>query len=717
MVQQFEKLAGKGLLSHGDEPSKLSLGLRQGLEPSQDQDQLEIEREVDRRLVHRTQDDEVHHMVTNSDSRQPLVSPSSQSHPPPVVDLSSLKRHMQEPTNKHGLSVVTDANPKLSISQATVHVDGSMGMHDQHTQSKLKDTLKKLDPVSFTLGDDHETDTHAESGVPLDSVTDLSIDDSIFQDAADDACDEQEKVNLRHEECVDDYKVGGYHPAYIGEEYNGGKYVLVRKLGWGYFSTVWLAKDLAKNRHVALKIIKSAKSYRETAIDEIKILSKVNMTDENHPGHENLVELLDYFEHEGPNGAHICMVFEVLGENLLNLIRRYRHRGLPVKFVKQIAKQSLLALDFLHRKCGIIHTDIKPENLLIKINDIESLVSFIEESEWEKRLLKRISSRILSSKSQIIDTSLLNSKSSRDFRNMTKYKRTNSGVIIGSQPLPSPLRTHSAVYLTSPMSISKDVPIGLPPSAPNTQTNNSLASSSFPNRMSYKDVQRMMKSKEDSENNLFNYKPPTDDELHDDDIINIKIADLGNACWTYKHFTNDIQTRQYRSPEVILKSNWGASSDIWSLGCLIFELLTGDFLFDPSESDKFAKNDDHLAQIIELLGPLPKSIVKSGKYGDNYFHKDHKTLRRITNLKPWPLESVLLEKYKFSEQDSIDISNFLKGMLILDPELRMDAAGLSNHYWLNDCNVSGFIDHPVGTRGQDIGDGWFKEDKNIMSIN
>lgn len=51
--------------------------------------------------------------------------------------------------------------------------------------------------------------------------------------------------------------------------------------------------------------------------------------------------------------------------------------------------------------------------------------------------------------------------------------------------------------------------------------------------------------------------------------ISVKIADLGNACWVNHHFTNDIQTRQYRSPEVILGAKWGASTDIWSMACMV----------------------------------------------------------------------------------------------------------------------------------------------------
>ena len=53
------------------------------------------------------------------------------------------------------------------------------------------------------------------------------------------------------------------------------------------------------------------------------------------------------------------------------------------------------------------------------------------------------------------------------------------------------------------------------------------------------------------------------------DIISVKIADLGNACWVGHHFTNDIQTRQYRSPEVILGAKWGASTDVWSMAAMV----------------------------------------------------------------------------------------------------------------------------------------------------
>lgn len=110
------------------------------------------------------------------------------------------------------------------------------------------------------------------------------------------------------------------------------------------------------------------------------------------------------------------MVFEVLGENLLGLIKRWNHRGIPMPLVKQITKQVLLGLDYMHRECGIIHTDLKPENVLIEIGDVEQIVkTYVQENERKEK-----------------------EKEKEDNRNGRRRRRT---LITGSQPLPSPLQT------------------------------------------------------------------------------------------------------------------------------------------------------------------------------------------------------------------------------------------------------------------------------------
>lgn len=143
---------------------------------------------------------------------------------------------------------------------------------------------------------------------------------------------------------------------------------------------------------------------------------------------------------------------------------------------------------------------------------------------------------------------------------------------------------------------------------------------------------------------------------------NVKIVDFGNACWTYKHFTDDIQTREYRCPEVILGSNYDTSADIWSLACIIFEIATGDYLFDPRDGRNYGRDEDHLALMMELLGPMPRSLSSHGKYASDYFNRKGE-LRNIRNLKFWSLESVLMEKYHFNSQDASELASFLLPML------------------------------------------------------
>ena len=68
--------------------------------------------------------------------------------------------------------------------------------------------------------------------------------------------------------------------------------------------------------------------------------------------------------------------------------------------------------------------------------------------------------------------------------------------------------------------------------------------------------------------------------------------------------------------------DYDETADIWSFACMIFELLTGDFLFDPRKGQNYKKNDDHLAQMMELLGPMPLEYAMAGKNFENFFVKE-----------------------------------------------------------------------------------------------
>ncbi|XP_073064672.1 uncharacterized protein [Primulina eburnea] len=405
-----------------------------------------------------------------------------------------------------------------------------------------------------------------------------------------------ESSDSSEDEGTEDYKRGGYHAVRIGDTFKNGRYVVQNKLGWGHFSTVWMAWDTNKSIYVALKVQKSAEHYTEAAMDEVRILKQIAEGDPED--NKCVVKLLDHFKHSGPNGQHVCMVFEYLGDNLLTLIKYADYRGVPLHMAKEICFHILVGLDYLHHQLSIIHTDLKPENIL--------LLSMIDIAKDPR---KSGSPLVLpSSKSKIVPKLEPSNDHNSSYSGLSKNqkKKSRRKANRAAQKCFGPEGFERAELdneASSPEdsqrygnSNGETVEEGRITSVAEAETNNGAnvecKVTKVRKRGSRSEWQKLLAEID----------------------LKCKLVDFGNACWTYKQFTTDIQTRQYRCPEVILGSKYSTSADMWSLACICFELATGDVLFDPHTGDNYSRDEDHLALMMELLGIMPRKIWRTETY-------------------------------------------------------------------------------------------------------
>lgn len=467
------------------------------------------------------------------------------------------------------------------------------------------------------------------------------------------------------DEGTEDYCRGGYHPVNIGDHFKSEKtrYRIEKKLGWGHFSTVWLARDTDSDQLYALKIQKSAEDYTEAAFDEISLFKDVlkYSNGEDVP----VVKFVDAFKHSGPHGLHICMVFELLSDNLYTLIQLYEYQGIPRPLLKRYAKQMLSGLDHLHRKCGIIHTDLKPENILLTA---------------EHQLPKLYEGEPRPPPKPVVNYGVL-SKSKK--KRLRKKAKTMGG---------AQMKTSSNTPICEPKKkLTKNQKRRLRKKKKAVEKMDVVETNTTEEEMTditeeSQEVEEENETETKQGRRRIRYSQEVLDELAQKlEDSRVKISDLGNGCWIRKRFTDDITTHEYRSPEVILGATWGTPVDIWGLGCVMFEIATGDLLFKPKKcedpDDSFDDNDDHLAQMMELMGKISRKFALSGKKSKRYFTR-HGEMKNIDSLTYWGLEDIMKDKYGWSEEDAKPFADFLTRMLQLNPANRESAYQLLEHEWL-----------------------------------
>jgi serine/threonine-protein kinase SRPK3 len=116
-----------------------------------------------------------------------------------------------------------------------------------------------------------------------------------------------------------------------------------------------LPRSGSEYEYRALKILTAESYYADHPIYEREILKHLRTADINHPGYLGICHLVDDFEHQGPNGTHVCLVFELMGETLRTSRLWYRNKLLPNVLMRKFTFQLLAGLDYAHDS-GIIHT-------------------------------------------------------------------------------------------------------------------------------------------------------------------------------------------------------------------------------------------------------------------------------------------------------------------------------------------------------------------------
>lgn len=159
---------------------------------------------------------------------------------------------------------------------------------------------------------------------------------------------------LEDVECLCNYRPGGYHPMMLRDELCDGRYLVVNKLGFGTFSTVWLAKDRSNDRYVALKILQAEASI---SCNEANILRHLEAHRTNMPsanGEDCVPTLLDTFHIDGPNGRHVCLVSQPAACSIaysrdISIVWVF-----PLQVARAIAAKVIMGVYYLHRS-GVVH--------------------------------------------------------------------------------------------------------------------------------------------------------------------------------------------------------------------------------------------------------------------------------------------------------------------------------------------------------------------------
>uniref|UniRef100_A0ACD5XPX9 Uncharacterized protein n=2 Tax=Avena sativa TaxID=4498 RepID=A0ACD5XPX9_AVESA len=159
----------------------------------------------------------------------------------------------------------------------------------------------------------------------------------------------------------------------------------------------------------------------------------------------------------------------------------------------------------------------------------------------------------------------------------------------------------------------------------------------------------------------------------------IKLIDFGSTAYDHQDCSYIVSTRHYRAPEVILGHRWSYPCDIWSIGCILIELCSGETLFQTHE------NLEHLAMMERVLGPLPRHMLeRADQHAEKYIRRGRlnwpegattrESIRAVLKLPR--LQNLVMQHVDHSAGDLIGL---LQGLLAYEPSARLTAQEALNH--------------------------------------
>lgn len=165
-------------------------------------------------------------------------------------------------------------------------------------------------------------------------------------------------VGMIEEQTLPFYHERRYYPVKIGQTFRN-KYRIIAKLGYGAYSTVWLAWDKMSSQYTTLKICVETRDAEASPIwNEINMLRRLKKyADEfDRPGPCFTRLARDIFEINGPYGRHVCISFKAQGASLRTMQEIFPNAQLPRLLVRSLIHRLFFSVNWLHATCGVVHT-------------------------------------------------------------------------------------------------------------------------------------------------------------------------------------------------------------------------------------------------------------------------------------------------------------------------------------------------------------------------